>query len=1401
MQTKSQRALTARARVTNALTIGGLVLAVLSAPGVAGARVSPLTLIARQIHQPNMLVVFDTSGSLTGVPGGSFDTSTEVGVDCTDGMSCRGGIAKGTCAQSAKMCSSDGQCRKNTCKVDGMDCAVTADCVVQPGSCNQKTCNSFGSSCQYASCFADADCPPSTSGTCVSSRASCSPTKPCQSQPRCQYGGANCSVGQNCPADGRCLNASNQTTSQTCSVDSDCPLKSTGLCAFGGQTCTSVASCSVKLCGDRATTCTADANCGVCTNNSPSSRGTYCIQNSDCVYSGSKCKTSSGACTVNNNKCAIANYSCQIQHAQNPCAETNACVGPPNTCTVGPSNPCVSGSAADICNLANNTTNAIGMCRITLLACQVDADCPASGDDCGPATSRVVIAKRVLADIVNSNTGIVNFGFMTFYQSLYFPYYKQASTGTQTSTIFYSQGRLDGRGCFSAQTGPTTTCVIDGTTYTLVASNNSQYTIRGNGGQVVGANYCGATCNIAGVGTGSYLGSTYSYSMKTGTTSGSAVVRTGYTGKQINFSSNDYRYYDSNSSYYNGGAAPPIETPQCGATCSTKCGARWDTQLAPFLDPTGDATKAKAMSLAIADRLAPASYGGLVAYGGTPTGCALRNDATNSSASSAYDYMSAVKGIDPLPCRDNFVLLITDGEANGPGDVSCNSSACAAANPRSAGCLCRAVLSAYDMRQNLGVRTFVIGFSGDVSAGTGRAVNDNIARAGGTDRGADGIAPFAFLATSESELTTAIQDAIYDAVKGSYATSPPTMSAGLQQTNGITSGSYALDSRADFPSWKGHLLAYDTSATPPVLIWDAAAELSNLDWKTRRIYTSDGSNHLVQIAVDSNGNVTNSAALFGLGLGGNANEAGLIARWLMGDPVQGNKAVLGALVNSTPIDVGQPGDSPLPGGHAFYEAHKNRPRFTYVGADDGLLHAFWSQDQTVSGVTHRGGSEAFAYLPPQMLAMVTKLYAQGGQLPDPARHVYGLASSPKAKNLCVANCTQQDTATWKTELVMTDGFGGTEAFALDITDPTANPPFQIMWTTNSSGSKPTYDAALGLTISVPGFYLNKTAGLDDYRLLLGSGYRSDLTSNGVGQGLSLLSVTAVTGAVQTRAQVSPPNGSCGQEYTMLTDVATARDYTKNATTGVDEKQKLLAAYAGDTWGNLWRLNGTTTPQVIAGLGCNHPLHFAPTVVQLDRDDPTNHPREIYLVQVTNSSLDAATTGFEPSQMVFMRELADADGNLTADTSFGTGGRIVLKVGEAPRMCAITDSGGTNCLLDMPLTARPMSTPLAVLKQDGSGFLALSTWYVPAASGCGKGTTYMQIHQYTAGQSILKQALKVGDEPVSAPIVVGGKIMVMSSGGPVVINGSVLQNFVVGQSTPANNGVSAEPFKILGWTEL
>src|SRR6185369_12698779 len=178
---------------------------------------------------------------------------------------------------------------------------------------------------------------------------------------------------------------------------------------------------------------------------------------------------------------------------------------------------------------------------------------------------RAVIAKRVLANIVSNNASIVNFGLMTFYQSLYFPYYPQTSTSTSTASIYFTHGRLQGRQCFSKDTGPTSTCVIDGVTYTLATTNNSRYTVRGSGGQESqwGTNWCGFFCNVPGQGTGNYRGSTYTYSMKTGTVSSTPTVRPTYTGKQITSGGVDYRYYDSNPSYYNGGARPPIEVPDC----------------------------------------------------------------------------------------------------------------------------------------------------------------------------------------------------------------------------------------------------------------------------------------------------------------------------------------------------------------------------------------------------------------------------------------------------------------------------------------------------------------------------------------------------------------------------------------------------------------------------------------------------------------------------------------------------------------------------------------------------------------------------------------------------------------------------------------------------------------------
>jgi hypothetical protein len=141
-----------------------------------------------------------------------------------------------------------------------------------------------------------------------------------------------------------------------------------------------------------------------------------------------------------------------------------------------------------------------------------------------------------------------------------------------------------------------------------------------------------------------------------------------------------------------------------------------------------------------------------------------------------------------------------------------------------------------------------------------------------------------------------------------------------------------------------------------------------------------------------------------------------------------------------------------------------------------------------------------------MLQVANKLYAQGGQLPDPRDHIYGLANSPKVKSLCTSNCDgASGTPVWKTVLVMAYGFGGTEAFVLDITDPvdsngvvtTGSGPSPLLWHTQYETPSTTaaYDNDLGLTTSVPAFYYAKSATKDDFRLIFGSYWTDTATSS------------------------------------------------------------------------------------------------------------------------------------------------------------------------------------------------------------------------------------------------------------------------------------------------------------------
>ncbi len=773
--------------------------------------------------------------------------------------------------------------------------------------------------------------------------------------------------------------------------------------------------------------------------------------------------------------------------------------------------------------------------------------------------------------------------------------------------------------------------------------------------------------------------------------------------------------------------------------------------------------------------MAYAADGGLITYYGTPTGCTLENNVSKTPQTSAYDYMNAVKNgytsanpalvipADPVSCRTNFMLLITDGQANGPGDVDsngnniCDDTPCSADNPATAGCRCKSVLAAYDLKHNLGVTVFVVGFAGDAAAGPTAVANNNVAKAGGSGA--------AFLATSEDQLENALQLAVYTAIQGNYSSSAGSTSAGTQQAVTVVEGKYALDSRMEFPSWKGHLYAYNVAGTSPVLSWDAGTQLSNTsNWMNRRVYTWDGTN-MVKIQVNpSTGAITNKAALAALGMGATADEAEAVAQWALGNPASNNRAILGAIVNSTPIDVASPGDAPFPGGHGFFLKYMNRPHLIYVGSSDMMLHAFFLEDTKVGTTTYPAGSEAFAFIPPDFLTNLRKLYAQGGQDLNPYNHIFGLADSPKVKSLCVSGCTDDTTAVWKTLLIMPEGYGGPETFMLDVTNPFGtnglnDPPVTVQWHTGVGASATTYNSVLGDTISLPAFFLNKTTSLNDYRVIFSSGYA--VSDGSTTQGRTLITASAINGSVIATSSMSP-SATCAQEYTALTDVATARDFAKN------QSDKLIAAYFGDTAGQLWRYTLTGGLSLAYNFTCSQPLHFSPTVVQLDRDSvASSHAHEIYLVQVTNSNLDLDTVSFPASQMIFAKELAQADsnGNVTGvvkDTSWGTGGQIVLTTGTS-QICGVThvgSGGSVICDTIMPTSARPTSTPLGVLKADGNGFQVVTMWYASPSNVCDVGKTYLTIHQMASNVVTQRLGYLVrSTTPATSPVIIGGRVYV------------------------------------------
>ncbi|MGO4777279.1 pilus assembly protein, partial [Lysobacter sp. 2RAB21] len=193
--------------------------------------------------------------------------------------------------------------------------------------------------------------------------------------------------------------------------------------------------------------------------------------------------------------------------------------------------------------------------------------------------------------------------------------------------------------------------------------------------------------------------------------------------------------------------------------------------------------------------------------------------------------------------------------------------------------------------------------------------------------------------------------------------------------------------------------------------------------------------------------------------------------------------VLGDIVNSTPLVTGANDDygyMALDADKLKYEDYlkakrsSNRKPFVYVGANDGMFHAF---DGT-------SGSEAFAYIPSTSLGHM-------GNLLFPYQADYGTDQVFKHRYYVDGPITAQDAywgSSWKTVVVASVGAGGHGVFALDVTDQSK---LDVLWELNDRQSADNggedVGSVLGDAAVVP---VKDASGTVSWKAVFGNGYGS-----------------------------------------------------------------------------------------------------------------------------------------------------------------------------------------------------------------------------------------------------------------------------------------------------------------------
>ncbi|MGZ8251270.1 MAG: pilus assembly protein, partial [Methylophilaceae bacterium] len=437
---------------------------------------------------------------------------------------------------------------------------------------------------------------------------------------------------------------------------------------------------------------------------------------------------------------------------------------------------------------------------------------------------------------------------------------------------------------------------------------------------------------------------------------------------------------------------------------------------------------------------------------------------------------------------------------------------------------------------------------------------------------------------------------------------------------------------------------------------------------------------------------------------------------------------------------------------AFATSQAGRARTVYVGANDGMLHAFDADT----------GAERWAYIPTAVIPNLYKLADKNYR----NNHTNFVNAEITVADICVSACASA--GVWKTILVSGLGQGGRGYFALDITNPLA-PSF--LWEISDKT-----ESNLGYSYGKP---VVTKRGDGTWVVLLTSGYNN--VSPGDGKGYLY-----VLNASDGDKLAAIPTGAGGT----LTPSGLAQVAAYADSPSINNQSRYV--YGGDLSGKLWRFNiDANTSILFTDLG--QPISVSPTLGKI------NGKRIIYIgtgkyleksdllpANYTTQSLYAIKDDDVVSTLTLGATLVEQ--SLSGSGSTRTGSNLPVDF-----------STGNGWFIDLPLGERQNVKSFLV-----AGILYVPTLMPPTGTCDSNGRGYLNAFDYKTGGPVPTTSDGLGsantvvswatDSPIAGSTTLYGD-------GKVTFSTSLSNGGTGGEDFPAKYNTTGFSGKRAVWREL